>query len=511
MKKRLLTILVLVFWAVPALAEIIADTSWVRRYNGPGNNEDGAVAIAVDHSNNVYVTGWSIGSGTNWDYATIKYYPNGDTAWVRRYNGPGNAVDEAHAIALDSDGNVYVTGHSYDIGTSDDYTTIKYTTDGDTVWVRRYNGTGDSTDCALAIATDSLGNVYVTGYSYSSETYSDFLTIKYSSNGDVAWMESYNGQANWYDGAEGIALDGSGNVYVTGWSESFWGYDYLTIKYYANGDTAWVRRYNGPANWNDWAWTLTADGSGNVYVTGTSYGGSATDFDFATIKYYSNGDTAWVRRFTGSVARMDYASEIAVDNFGNVYVSGWGWDDQTSYDYVTIKYYPNGDTAWMRRYTQPGTGGDYVSDIALDRYGNVYITGGSSGIHLDYATIKYSSNGDTVWVRRYNGTGNHTDYAIGITVDVSGNVYVTGGSDGNGTDYDYVTIKYPGALRGDTDRDGVIDLDDVVYLINYLYMNGYAPKPVEAGDTNCDGIVDVGDVIYLINYILKGGPEPSCI
>ena len=63
-------------------------------------------------------------------------------------------------------------------------------------------------------------------------------------------------------------------------------------------------------------------------------------------------------------------------------------------------------------------------------------------------------------------------------------------------------------LRGDANGDGVIDLADVVYLINYLYRSGLAPDPQEAGDTNCDGIVDIGDVVYLLNYLYRGGPPP---
>nr|MBA3726504.1 hypothetical protein [Armatimonadota bacterium] len=86
-----------------------------------------AYALAVDAAGNVYVTGFSNGAGgfPN-DYATIKYDSNGNQLWVARYNGPGNSSDGASALAVDAAGNVYVTGTSYGAGTGDDYTTIKY-------------------------------------------------------------------------------------------------------------------------------------------------------------------------------------------------------------------------------------------------------------------------------------------------------------------------------------------------------------------------------------------------
>jgi len=285
MSKVLLVFIFIFFFTLPLFAQSV-DTAWVRRYNGPGNSGDEASAIALDGSGNVYVTGKSWDSGTDYDYATIKYYPNGDTAWVRRCNGPANSGDEASAIALDSSGNVYVTGKSWDSGTKYDYATIKYYPNGDTAWVRRYNGPGDKEDNAYAIAVDGSGNVYVTGKSRGSGTNYDYATIKYYPNGDTAWVRRYNEPANFSDEASAIALDSSGNVYVTGKSRGgSTNYDYATIKYYPNGDTAWVRRYNGPGNFDDFAYAIAIDGSGNVYVTGWSYGGSGTDYDYATIKY----------------------------------------------------------------------------------------------------------------------------------------------------------------------------------------------------------------------------------
>ena len=452
-------IILFVLWTLPALAEMIVDTAWVTRYNGPGNSNDYATAIAIDGCGNVYVTGLSWDNTTFEDYVTIKYYPNGDTAWVRRYNGPGNAGDYPYAIAVDGSGNVYVTGGSGGGETGQDYATIKYCPDGDTAWVRRYTAPGNYADHASSIAVDSSGNVYVTGcISDNSGRNHDYATIKYNPSGDTAWVRIYDGPINDYDDAYAISVDGSGNIYVTGGSVgSGTNSDYATVKYYPNGDTAWMRRYNSPGNSEDWAVAMSVDGSGNVYVTG--YSRIATNFDYATIKYYSNGDTAWVRSYNG-----------------------------------------------------PGDSDDYADAIAMDGSGNVYVTGRSvdSGIVQDYATIKYYPNGDTAWVRRYNGPGNSDDGASAIAVDGSGNVYVTGGSMGSGPGYDYATIKYFQALRGDVNEDGVIDIGDVVFLINFLFRTGSPPTIFLAGDANCDGFVTVGDIVHLINYLFKNGPVPDC-
>jgi len=416
---------------------------WVARYNGPGNDTDKARSIVVDGSGNVYVTGYSKGSGTVYDYCTIKYNSSGVEQWVARYNGPGNNLDVPTSIAVDGSGNVYVTGLSEGSGTNWDYCTIKYNSSGVEQWVARYNGPGESDDEATSIALDGSGNVYVTGSSYGNGTDYDFCTIKYNSSGVEQWVARYNGPGNDYDEASSIAVDGSGNVYVTGNSSNGTNYIYCTIKYNSSGVQQWVARYNGPGNGYDQARSIVVDGAGNVYVTGWSYG-SGTYYDYCTIKYNSAGDTVWVRRYNGPGNGSDLAYSIALDGPGNVYVTGYSVGSGTGNDYCTIKYNSSGVQQWIARYNGPGNGSDIASSIALDVSGNVYVTGYSTGngTNADFCTIKYNSAGDTVWVRRYNGPGNGNDYANSIAVDGSGNVYVTGGSYGSGTDYDFCTIKY---------------------------------------------------------------------
>ena len=499
------------FFSLPVLAQV--ETAWVRRYNA-GNSQGGANALAVDDSGNVYVAGIGYDSVTKFDYITIKYTPNGDTVWVRSYNGPGNGYDEAEALAIDNSGNVYITGHS--IGDIyPDYTTIKYGPNGDTIWVRRYNnGPGNASDVAKALVLDNAGNVYVTGWSSGSGNYYDYATIKYAPNGDTLWIRRYNGPGNYVDHSNALAIDDSGNVYVTGGSTGtiYPDFDYATIKYTPNGETVWVRRYDGPENYYDYAHALAVDDSGNVYVTGISYD-SVTNFDYATIKYAPNGDTLWVRRYNGPGNLDDHAQALAVDGSGNVYVTGYSWSGPSP-DYVTIKYASNGDTVWVRRYNGPGNSYDQAYALAVDDSGNVYVTGYSEGIgtSYDYATIKYAPDGDSVWVRRYNGLGNSNDLAKALAIDNSGNIYVTGSSIGSYPNYDYATVKYVQfacvAKPGDATGDGKILLTDVVTIINFLFRGAPAPVPFCREDANANGEIKLSDIVYLINFLFKSGPAP---
>lgn len=540
------------------------DQKWERRYNGPGNSLDEAIAVVVDSKRNVYVTGWSTGSGTNRDFATIKYNDDGDRKWVKRFNGPGNDIDEATAIAVDRKGNVYVTGWSTGNGTDHDFTTIKYDDDGDTKWIRRFNGPANSVDQATAIAVDDKGNVYVTGWSTDVGTGEDYTTIKYDDDGNLKWVQRYNGPVNDRDRANALAVDGSGNVYVTGFisvnvDEDGNPADIATIKYSASGVQQWAVIYHATsfdaaraiavdgagnvvitgigaspdetffrqivtiqynaAGIQQWAQTVTPqfgddeaevndlalDAAGNVHITGfirvggvinnitikyntngfeqwralnndpepvlsfvTIAGGIGLDkngnvyitamgfinsLDFITIKYNADGLEKWTQNFDGpGGGGPDMANAIAVDKYGNAHVTGSIAKIKSGLDYTTYKYDQHGDRIWKKTYTGPGIhnqfgiDADLANALVLDSKGNVYVTGTSdaSDGFPDYATIKYDASGNTKWVRRFNGPGNTFDEARAVAVDEKGNVYVTGGSVGIGTNFDYATIKYDG-------------------------------------------------------------------
>ena len=465
-------------WLEGEFAEPNFAEEWVARYNGPGDDSDRACAIVIDNADNVYVTGYSVGNVGGDDYSTIKYDPtDGNELWVVRYDGPLGSTDHAQAVAVDSSGNVYVTGNSAGAGTYFDYATVKYDPNGSELWVARYNGPDNQSDTAMAIAVDSSGGVYVTGCSKNADKIYDYVTIKYdAANGNELWVARYNGPGNGHDIAKAVAIDSFGGVYVTGYSKgSGTGDDYATIKYDpANGNELWVARYNGPGNGSDKAYAIAIDSGGNIYVTGSSANSSD---DYATIKYNADGNELWVARYDGPSNGADYAHAIAIDNSNNVYVTGYcqavGGDD----DYATIKYDPNGNELWASAYNGTGEDSDQAYAVIADSFGNVYVTGSSKGIggNYDYATIKYDADdGNEIDAARYNGPGDGSDNACAMAIDSASDIYVTGYGIGSGTGSDYTTIKYsPFAsgcayeVIGDINGDCKVDFKDLVVMTEH--------------------------------------------
>jgi len=430
---------------LPVLAYSQVDTAWVRLYRYIPTAWSGATDLAVDTAGNVYVTGISCGSTGVEDYATIKYNPAGDTLWVRRYDGTANVEDEAYALALDRVGHVYVTGGSADSANYWDCVTIKYSPTGETRWVARYDGPGHDDDWANDVAIGESGSVFATGTSVTTEFDYDIATIKYNSTGEEQWVSRHGGALGIEDEANAIAVDDSGNVYVTGVEDRGSRPDtdskLVTIKYGPTGDTLWVSRHDGGGTGRDEGRDIMVDAAHNVYVTGGHWD---TLGACVTIKYGPGGETLWVRTYSGNYPYLDqYGSALALDGAGNVYVGGACAVDGNFNDFLTIKYGPDGQRLWARTYNGPtGYSSDWVNDIALDGAGSVYVTGMSEQVHPygedDYATIKYDADGNEEWLALYNHPSNGDDQAYAVAVDNSSHVYVAGISG----DESYATIKY---------------------------------------------------------------------
>ncbi|UCC97171.1 MAG: SBBP repeat-containing protein [Phycisphaerales bacterium] len=464
-RRLILLVLVMLSGLFPIeLSAAVVTEQWVARYDGPGNADDYAKAMAVDASGNVYVTGYSHGAKSSYDYATAKYDGAGNLLWLARYDGPGKYDDQAAAVAVDHQGNVYVSGHSYSAGAGADYATIKYNAQGIEQWAARYNGPGNDNDIVFDMVLDASGHVYVTGEGDGGDSRRDYTTIKYDPDGNVLWVAVYDGVGHHQDSARAIAIDKAGNVYVTGhsYTDNLTREDFATVKYDALGNEVWTARYIGPAtppySGYDTSEAIAVDETGHVYVTGYS-DTPGTGYDYTTIEYDAQGIEQWVARYNGTSDSRDYAQAIALDASGCVYVTGYSQNLWTGQDYTTIKYDGNGTELWTAIFDGGIYHNDRARDITLDRNGCVYVTGYSYGHSTQYdcTTVKYDKAGNELWIMSYDGpetlgtgglltspdsTESDCDYAYTVAVDGPGNVYITGSSFGGGSRYDYTTVKY---------------------------------------------------------------------
>lgn len=455
--KHLSLIFINIFFIVTGYVHAQVMEEWVERYNGPDSSGDNAYSLALGPGGDVYVTGYSI-NNTYTDVLTIKYNSLGVQQWVQRYNGTGNHIDEGTAITTDASGNIYVAGFSAGVGTAEDFLIIKYNSAGVQQWLRTYNGPSNFNDRGMAITVDASGNVYVTGKS-GAQSGDDYATIKYNSSGTQQWVQRFNGPGNMQDVPHSIVVDAFKNVYVTGVSNGgTTNGDFSTFKYDSSGNILWERRYNGPPGFHDEARAMYADNSGNIYVAGYSMG-SQSNYDYAIIKYNSAGVQQWVYRYNGTFNSIDDARALIVDQSGNVYVTGYSLSNPNDYDCATVKINSSGIFQWAKIYNGPGSQTDEGNSLALDASGNLYVAGRSTGnlTNLDYAIIKYDPSGNEKWLQRYNGPAGGGDEPTSIAVDASGNVFVTGGSSGVQTSSDFATIKYSQSIGINNISNGIPD------------------------------------------------------
>ncbi|MDI6839450.1 MAG: T9SS type A sorting domain-containing protein [bacterium] len=454
----------------------LPDTVWVRRYS----QWDGSICSdkAVDlfltpfclyvltcgaYS---YPTGWPVyqPGETFWQNGDasmiIKYSLDGDTIW-KRTDGSAPA-----GFVVDKEGNCYFLGTRWTSSSQTyyDYKLIKYSQQGSVLWTQYYDY---NRDFSSAIAVDNNGNIIVTGYSGLVYGEYDWATIKYSSQGNVIWTRRYplGGTAS----PAGIVVASNDDIYITGKARRVTNnYDFLTIKYSSSGDTLWVKWFNGVGNGDDYPCAICKDSYNNVYITGASYNATG-GYDFLTIKYSPSGELLWVQYYNSIGNGNDIPTAIKCDAFGNIYIGGTSSWSNDNADYLVLKYSSDGELLWHKEYNGPIKSYDFVTDIAIDEAGDVFLTGGSYGNRTgcDFATLKYSSAGELLWESRYNNSY-YADGASAVVVDDAGNIYVTGTSYSDAfTGMDIVTIKYHPGVSIEEVRSDFSTVGD-----NLLFVKG---------------------------------------
>jgi hypothetical protein len=427
------------------------------------------------------------------------------------FYGSSTYSDSGKGIAVDGSGNVYVTGTSYELWTGpggeaplyDPFSgnrnnhifVLKLNTSGAYQWHTFYGSTGEVSNFSNGIAVDSSGNVYITGH--SNATWNgpnitdtplhaftggyDIFVLKLDTNGAYQWHTFY-GAAATYDGGEGIAVDSSGNVYVTGNSSATW---------------------NGPN------------------ITDTPLHAFTGSADIVVLKLNTNGAYGWHTFYGSSLAEFGYG--IAVDSSGNVYVSGhsaatWNGPNITDtplhaftvgsgYDIFVIKLDTNGAYQWHTFYGS--TNSDESYGLAVDGSGNVYVTGDSAatwdgpggepplndpftGLNLNIVVLKLDTDGVYQWHTFYGAAGaGSNDLAQSIAVNIGGNVYVTG--------YSYATWDGPGPTPPLNPLNG----SNNIFVLKLNTGGAYGWHTFYGAGSNNSGLhiaVDSGPGVYVSGY-----------
>ena len=299
------------------------------KYNSSGTKQwtkqlgtaatDQGIGVITDSSGNIYVSGYNnVGyspsssafdgnpSSGSADMILVKYNSSGLKQWSDQLGT--SLADYGWGITIDSSDNIYVTGSTagdLDENTSEgasDRFLVKYNSGGTKQWTQQLGSS--SNDKAYGAATDSSGNIYVTGYtqgSFDGKTYlgsNDIFLVKYNSSGTKQWTKQYGSSSD--DSANGIATDSSGNIYVTGYTQGnldgnhdSGSQDIFLLKYNSSGTQQWIKQL-GERNSSDVAEDITVDSSDNIYITGRTNGDldgetNSGSWDIFLVKYNSDG------------------------------------------------------------------------------------------------------------------------------------------------------------------------------------------------------------------------------
>ncbi len=344
-------------------------------------------------------------------------------AWERTWGGAN--VEVGFGVAADSSGNLYATGATQSYGAGGtcngvpctDVFLLKYNPSGALSWQRTWGGTND--DLGESVAVDASGNAYVTGFTWSYGTGTScigvlcpsVLLLKFNSTGSLLWQETWGNDSDVR--GYGIALDNSGNIYVAGIMRAFASsnghYNALLLKFNSNGGLLWARTL-GDAS--DQVYAIAVDSSGYVYITGLA-GELNTRVTLMLLKFNSTGGVIWHEGWVGGnpygdTNSYDVGSGLAADSVGNVYVAG-----------VTNDF---------------GAGG---------------VCSGPTLCSNDLI-LKFNSTGGLLWARSWGGSKN--DGAHAVALDQSGNIFVAGTTSSfasGGTHVSLIKLSPTGSLLAD--------------------------------------------------------------
>jgi Secretion system C-terminal sorting domain len=259
---------------------------WQNILGPSGVGRDIAKTLTIDATDNVYIAAETRSVANALDIYIIKY--NGATGaiiWQTAIDGYG-FDDTPEKIVLDNLNNVIVTGTSFkDILQEEDVFTAKLNSTGALQWKRNFSGTGQDFDSGKDVKIDPLNNIYVIGRTKGISTAEDLTVLRYRPDGNLHWNFRYPSAGAFYDEGNALTINNNFEIFAGGYTFSTaTNNDYLTLRLDTLGTMIWSTKFDGTAHNSDQSVQSIFDTQGNVFVAGTSKG-LGTNKDLSTIKY----------------------------------------------------------------------------------------------------------------------------------------------------------------------------------------------------------------------------------
>lgn len=417
--------------------QTFVNIDWVTTNGNPANYDYVASAIAPS-GDLVYISNHFNGSNT--DILLTSISSNGTVLWQHNCGSSPTADDYGADLKIDNSGNIFVCAAKHS-GTNLNYHVAKYSSAGSLIWQQSYNGTGNGDDVPSAITLNALGEVFVTGTSMGIGLYNtDYATIKFNASGVQQWVSRYN-FVNLPDVATGIGIDNSGNVIVCGTSaSSVSNADFTILKYNkTTGAQMAIQKHATTGNGYDLPTEMKIDGTGKIFVVGTSENGSNKNIKVLSLN--NSLTTNWVQ-YVDKCGNTDEGHGLALIANTDVIATGFSAKTSGGTDFVTCNYSnSSGAVNWTNSKTAM-----IDSDIAKGRKvtigsnGTIYVTGETQkGSNRVFSLIAFRADGTLKWGKDIDGLSN-ADYSPRQILEDNGNIYITG-IENNGTNNAVTTVK----------------------------------------------------------------------
>ncbi|MCA0234971.1 MAG: hypothetical protein LCH81_01160 [Bacteroidetes bacterium] len=422
----ILPIFLTTFSDLCAQTETIFYRSWVQHTNSFDPTFINHIVSEADNAHDCfYVAGSTKNTINTYSLSITKYLDPGVEVWNRRFNLDTLGNVHVADVAVDTSGNVLVTGSAYNGATNlYDLFVVKYNPSGTKLWQYVYNGSSGIYDSGTAITCAANGDVFVSGVTWPDLFDTDALTLRLNSSGTQQWLTTFD-NVSLNDAAGTIDLDGS-LVIITGFTQNTateWAY-FVARYNVSNGTVDSQRIIDEEGTEIEQVNAATVDAEGNIYITG-SLGSGSNGFDVRTVTLDPDLVVLWTDTWNGAGDADDMGRSIVVDEDKNVMVVGYTTDGGDR-DALLLQY--NAGSLINSETYDGGEGNDEYTQLLLGADGNMMVSGYSTKKgNIDFLSAYYASNGTLLWSETYNGLLNKDDKAQHISKG-KGEDYIISGS-----------------------------------------------------------------------------------